>query len=509
MRKVILILLTALFPLCLSAQEEEFEVLLGDCLPTGLPQQSYARLSEQSAMHRLPSIINEWDANKTYHQLVILVEFDDLLFAQENPKELYHRMLNESGYNKRAGAGCMADYYRVQSNGLFNLQFDIYGPYQVSQKAQPYEHPTASTRNYGKESFREAVQKLLEENPSIDFSQYDWDGNGTVNQVVFVYAGIGGNVSSTTISALGYIWPNTSTFSTITTPDGKKISDYTASAELFPSASVLSCGFGTICHEFTHSLGLPDIYPTAKSDDLPFSVCDEWELMDGGNFTNYGWCPPSLTSLERMLLGWQTPIELTEAASITDMPAYSQGGTVYRIRHSNNEYLLLENRQHTGWDAGTPGHGLLIWYVNYDESAWKSNTVNNTPESPRFHPIYADGMDYEQWNKYYKEQRDKDPNYSAYQKSGHMNKRHLSTAPFPYGDVNSLVDEYITNITEKEGGLVSFDFKGGATGIRSVNTHHSPYTYYDLQGCGVENPVRGQLYIVRRADGSMCKSIYR
>ena len=51
--------------------------------------------------------------------------------------------------------------------------------------------------------------------------------------------------------------------------------------------------------------------------------------MDGGNFTNYGWCPPNYTPIEKMLLGWLTPVELTEPASIVNLKPVSEGGEVY------------------------------------------------------------------------------------------------------------------------------------------------------------------------------------
>lgn len=494
MRKISFIILTFLFPLCLSAQEE-WELLRGGCLPDGLPQQSYANGVRLSAPRRLPAINNQWDATKTYHQLVLLVEFVDQSFNCEDPLGFYNRMLNEPGYNEGAGAGCMADYFRVQSDGLFNVQFDVYGPYVVSQKAQPYDNPDGNTKNYGKESFREAVLKFLGDSPDIDFSKYDWDDDNYVNQVIFVYAGVPGNLGSKTY---GHIWPNSSSITTVNTPDGKIICNYSASAEVWPTTTPRSCGFGTVSHEFGHSLGLPDIYPT---NGWCYSICDEWDLMDGGNVTNYGWCPANFTPLEKMLLGWLTPIELTEAESVCDLPAVSENGSIFQIRHSDTEYLLLENRQQTNWDAGVPGHGLMVWYVNYDESAWRNNVPNNVKNAPRFHPVYADGLDYVAWtNKVVAE------GLSTYQNSNRMNKRHLSTSPYPFvteeTTVDAIVEEYLTNIQETADGLVSFDFKGGVVGIKQINASaFMAYDYYDLHGRRVNNPQQDKLYIVRTPKG--------
>lgn len=95
-----------------------------------------------------------------------------------------------------------------------------------------------------------------------------------------------------------------------------------------------------------------------------------------------------------------------------------------------------------------------------------------------------------------------------------MNSHYLSTAPYPYISeekvVDAIVEEYLTNIRISENGLASFDFMGGASGIQSLTTclAFSAAQYFDLQGRRVETPVRGQLYVVRKVDGSRYKTIY-
>ena len=492
----------ALLPLCVSAQEE-WSVQHGDCLPTGLPQHSAADSPSVGALHRLPAVKDLWDAERTYHQLVVLVEFEDETFQAEDPNGYYVRLFNEPGYNEGAGVGCMADYYKEQSNGLCNLQFDVYGPVTVPYKAQPYDDPDANTRNHGNSVFYEAMQQVVSNHPEMDYSPYDWDGDGVVEQVIFVYAGVPGNMGE---ASYGHIWPNTSSFTAITTPDGKKIYNFTASGERWATKTLRFCGIGTICHEFTHSLGLPDIYPT---NSWAFSICDDWDLMDGGNGINYGWCPPSFTPLEKMLLGWLEPIELTEAASITGLQAVSEGGAIYLIRHSDTEYLLLENRQQTKWDAGVPGHGLMVWYVDYEASAWRNNTPNNRTNNPRFRPVYADGLDYAAWDALIKEK-----GLSTYQNSLRMNNRHLSTSPYPYVTeetvVDQIADEYLTNIRETADGLVSFDFMGGGSGVKecSWQADVANAVYFDLSGCRVAQPQPGRLYLVRTPSATR-KYLYR
>ena len=475
-------LLTLLTFSALSVAAQEVTVLHGDCTP--LPERSGAALSPAHAMQqrRLPSPRTQWDATKTYHQLVVLFTFSDKDFSMDNPREVYDSIFNGRGYNQGHGKGSVADYFREQSGGLLNLRFTVCGPVKISTVAQPYSSPTKDTHNYGSSQLAEAMKLTLNDNPGLDYSLFDWNDDGSIEQVIYVYAGYCGNQNS--MKSYGHIWPNTSSFSTITTPDNHTISNYTCSAEKW--ANDKSCGIGTICHEFSHSLGLPDIYPTSSS--AGYSVVDEWDLMDGGNFTNYGWCPPNYSPLEKMLLGWLTPTELTEPATIAGLKPVSQGGEVYQIKHTANEYLLVENRQWDGWDLGVPGKGLVVYHVNYVASKWRSNSVNNTKGKYNYHLINADNISiYEDWMDMLTA-RGVTTQDAVYQHSSRLNSWIFSSAPYPWTTdstgvtVDSLTDHSlpatkmynagntsgtslgkpITDIRQNEDGTISFLFMGGA-----------------------------------------------
>ncbi len=512
----------------LSVMAQVDRVVRGNCTPPPDDVAVAEAPNAQRQYHRLPAVSKGWDANRIYHQLVILFEFkgDSTYFKEEDPKAQYESLLNTTGFVHRKGVGCMADYFRVQSNGLFNVQFDIFGPYQVSGKSQPFDNPSENSKNYGRESMIEATKMFLAEEPQTDFSQYDWNNDGYVNQVIYIYAGVTGNQSSPL--CYGHIWPNTSSFSSVTTPDGKLISNYTASAELWSNST--SCGIGTICHEYTHSLGLPDIYPTGSSSSLPFSVCDEWDLMDGGNFTNYGSCPPNYTALEKHLLGWLDYNELTEPTTIEDMKPLSEGGKAYVVKHTDNEYLLLENRQQRDWDKGTPGQGLVVYHVNYKAGKWSANTVNNTLNQPNFALVHADGLDYDAWTSLLYQWGKK----SNYQNASFMNSWYLSSSPYPYvvdslgvqndsltnnsvpstkmynnnSDGEELLSKPITNIRMSADGLVSFDFMGGTvTPVTAIRQHSDQQTTtcFDLNGLPCKEPRKHGLYMERKADGTVRK----
>ena len=441
---------------------------------------------------RLPAISTQWDAQRTYPVAVVLVEFADQAFTTGDASngatmgdiadvnERYRRLFNEEGFNRGHGPGCVADYFVSQSGGLFHPRFDVYGPVKLGGSCKSYG-------NYGGNGFREALQ-TADDTYAIDFSAYDWNGDGQAEYVVFVYAGYGGNENKT--AAKGCIWPNTYSFAALTL-DGVTIANYSASPETWVSGN--SCGIGTICHEYSHTLGLPDLYPTAGSE---FSVVDEWDLMDGGNFTDGGWCPPCYSTHEKMLLGWRQPQELFAPATIGQMQPMSQGGETYIVRtsSSSDEFFLLENRQWSGWDSCTPGHGLLITHVDYNASAWKGNTVNNTATHHRYEQVHADNLDYNAWE----EILNKKNSYV----DGHS--RYLSGTPYPFvsdeGDNTEFTDtsvpaattysgsqllsKPITDIAEADDGTVSFSFMGGiSVGIAPPSTFNpQPSSLYDLQG---------------------------
>ena len=485
---------------------------------------SRARASEGTVMPRKARLKTNWDPTKVYKSPVILVSFSNMGFSvSDNPKAYYDSLFNFPGFNKGVGPGCVADYWREQSKGLFNPQFDVFGPVFVADTAGCYSSPGNGTfRIVLRNALIKAVDSL-----GVDFSQYDWDGDGYMEQPVFIYSGYGGNDGRAPRN--GYINPHTATFP-VYRSNGVAANWYTCSAERWAQYEK-SCGIGTICHEFLHSLGLPDIYPTAGNE---FSVIDEWDLMDGGNFTNWGWCPPNLTTMEKMQLGWLEPEELTEPTTITDMKSVADHGTVYKISHTENEFFLLENRQWRGWDSALPGKGLAIFHVYYDYGAWHvsgdggNNSVNNKPSMHRFDLVYADNMGYEeslQWVKvtYKRRYLNNKEMLNSFVMSGStyplvtdtLVNRELTTVSTPAMKIYEIVDEGvsvldkpITNIRMSESGLISFDFMGGnQTGIANhhcENVNLEPQLY-DLSGRKVSHSGRRGLYLRRDKNGVVRK----
>lgn len=461
----------------------------------------------------------QWDASRTYRQAVVLISFTDCDFSMADPAAYYDRILNRRGYNEGAGPGSMADYFRDQSDGLFNLRFDVFGPVRVGISVKT----GTSGVSYGTAAVSSAL-KLLLQRTAADFSPYDWDGDGRIDQVICIVAGYTGSMVD------GYIWPNTGSVSVAISKE-LRFSTYSLSCERWPDGAL--CGIGTICHEFSHCLGLPDLYPLTTDESAPFSVVDEWDLMDGGNYTGRGWCPPNYSAMERMLLGWHQPRELTGPASVRGMLPVAGGGESFLIRNAANadEYYLLENRQRTGWDYGLPGEGLLVAHVDYHRETWSSNRVNSQKGHLRYDLVHADNRDYRSWDP---ADDGRDPN--KYTMTGNLRNRYLSTSAYPWQspatghtnreltdtsvpaavvfarqtDGRSLLSKPLTNIYLDQDRSVSFDFMGDATAIQGALPTLSggcpddsvTSDYYDLSGRRLTAPPHSGTPYITTAPGS-------
>lgn len=449
-----------------------------------------AQVSSGAKTRALPPLKQNWDPNRVYRQAVILLQYADAAFSMDDPKTYYHELLNVTGSNTCGTMPCAADYFRDQSLGMFNVQFDVFGPVFVSKNAKGQSSP-----NYAKPAMKEAVEKAVD-SLHIDFSPYDWDQDGEVDQIIFIHSSYGGNGGNSQYSK--YFWPNTGKLS-VSVQVGENLSarDYSASAEKFYTGNL--CGIGTICHEYSHCLGLPDLYPTYDVSVAPVSVVDEWDLMDGGNYTAWGWSPPNFSAFERYLLGWLPLEEITVPCTITDLKPVADGGKAYKMVIGDNKFYILENRQQTGWDKGAPGKGLLIAYVDYDANEWYLNRVNGS--SNRYELLHADGMDFDQWFDYLN-----DKGLSQYvDKSNHMNSRILSSSPYPMLTDTLEVHDCselpmpLSNIQMAADGTISFDAM--TTGVAPIveTVKDSNDSWYDLQGRRLAGrPHRRGLYIHKR-----------
>lgn len=316
--------------------------------------------------------------------LVVLVDFKNKKFADGHDLEYYKNVINGKDFTdeEEGYVGSVRDYFLAQSNGQFELDFDVVGPVTMSKNYGYY----GGDKEYQKdnlvyEMIKEASDAIQDQ---VNLKDYDWDGDGEADQVFFLYAGLGqasGGSAST-------IWPHESELRYwpcgVLSYSTGKINTYACANELQPvtqgSTNYISAGIGTICHEFSHCLGFADMYDTSGGGGYGMSVFD---VMDQGSYNGNGFVPCNYTAFERIYAGWVEPIELDVPATVKDMKSVSDYGRPFIMYNykNTNEYFLMENRQNTGWDEGLYGcNGLLIVHVNYVPSRWINNTVNSSDQ---------------------------------------------------------------------------------------------------------------------------------
>ena len=323
--------------------------------------------------------------------LVILAAFSDKSFSKGDDAivKFYDEVLNQEGYSQNGAAGSVHDYFKDMSRGEFDLTFDIVGPVKVSKSATYYGGPSPimGGADHIGEFITEAIKKA-DENCDIDWKKYDWDDDGEVEQVFVLYAGYGQATGGPT----GTIWPNAWTLDEALqnsdgnggfSIDGVFINQYACSNELYLDSGTVPMGLGVFCHEFSHCMGLPDMYDTNYGST---PTMGDWDLLAGGSYNGpqgIGWCPAGWTSYERAYAGWLELTELKAGDIIKGMTSLEEAdGKAYVIYNDNHkdEYYLLENHKGMGWDKYTPENGLLIIHVDYDKDLFDNNIVNSKGE---------------------------------------------------------------------------------------------------------------------------------
>lgn len=462
--------------------------------------------------------------------LVILVQFSNQRFA--NPSDvltlgsgetdvntLYSDMLNKDGYTdtKSGAIGSVHDYFHDQSDGKFDLSFDVIGPVTLSHPYSYYGAPS------GNEADGNAPQMVIDAcnaiKDKVNFADYDWNDDGEVEQVYIVYAGEG----QATGGDDNTIWPHKYSLSDSRhqplTYNGVTIDTYACSNEMIRATlngkdRLFYMGIGTICHEFSHCLGLPDFYDTGYGDNVGTG---SYDLMCSGSYnggpealknvyggTGIGTVPAGYTSYEKAFMGWITPTKLgDQPLDIKAMKGLADGGNAYILTNpdNNNEYYLFENRTDSHWDSALPGHGLLVLHVDYDARSWAYNTVNAARDQnhPRMTIVPADGDLSDETLA-----SDTYPTDLNSQLSGNS-----TPALSFYTGYSVPTTAELSNIQTAADGTVSFHYTPLTTsaGIASITTDHKgKLQIYTLVGTKADNKTKG-VVIIKNADGNTKKVI--
>lgn len=347
----------------------------GNLVRGQFPTESKVKEINQRRQIRQKQMLGGFPLEGTARSLVILLEFKDVKF--QYTQQAFHNLLNQSGYSDNNATGSARDYFIACSDSVFQPDFDVYGPYTLSKDMAYYGEQEGDTHD--KNVFAAFVEAVQLANEDVDFSQYDTNDDGKVDNIFFYYAGH----NQAEGASENTIWPHSSNlqYKNIIL-DNKQVTTYACTSELRGSGGKVMCGIGTFCHEFSHVLGLPDWYDTSYGQ---YTV-GSWTIMASGNYNNYGNTPPTYSSYERFYLGWLKPEQLKTFGTYT-MQSLQESNSAFLIASnehnlignspSPNEFFMIEYRTQTGWDTYLPGKGMLVWHIDYSAGAWADNTPNN------------------------------------------------------------------------------------------------------------------------------------
>ncbi|MBO4810893.1 MAG: M6 family metalloprotease domain-containing protein [Prevotella sp.] len=387
-----------------SAQELAFLQQTGQLKPQMSAQMK--QLKQQNAESRRraaeASRAQRYDYS-AFKGLVLLVEYNDCQFQYDDYADIMQQMINQPNYTGEERTnptlpywlgsktlqctGSMRDYFYDNSNGIFDPTFDVVGPVQINRSQY---FPGGKDFTGGGQLFVDACTAA---DSQVNFKDYDVNNDGVVDMIYFIFAGNAAYIQGNDPRLL---WPHQSDLGYMRTrKDGVLLGRYACSTELFGYESYdwsILEGIGTMCHEFSHVLGLPDFYDT--DNEYPGMCIDpgEWSVMANGADYNYGRTPCAYSLFERYALGFATPQLIEEPGSFS-LENIGQSNAGYRINSQvKKEYFILENRQHEKWDSELPGHGMLVFRVDStNNQVWTYNTVNDNPDHPYYELVRAGG----------------------------------------------------------------------------------------------------------------------
>ena len=408
--------------------------------------------------------------------LVILVNFTDVAFTTEkaemdsmltavNYTRNYSYTYRGKQYNIRS-QGSARQYFEDVSFGQYNPHFDVVGPVTISKEHSYYGENNSKGRDSKPEYMIEEACKLADTECNVDFSQYDNDGDGYVDFVFVIYAGYGEADGGASTTIWPHAWNLLQAAGRMCEVDDKIVDLYACGNEL-DNYSKTHTGIGTFCHEFSHVLGLPDLYVTNTASH---TTMNEWDIMDYGPYNNEGNTPPAYSAYERFFLGWLQPRLITEPENIT-LEELNSSNTALMITEGDSANLIgndpnpttfymLENRQKEGWDEHLPGHGMMLTKIQYNYNRWYQNTVNNSSSKMGVDLVEANG------------------------KASNSGK---ATDLFPAGARKYLgITNHAIEGIEEVGGVIKFKYKGGVenpdTAIEDVEKTADIIAIYNILG---------------------------
>lgn len=461
---------------------------------------SYEARPEGAPLRKIATATSEDETEqvKKVRGLVILAEFQDVKFSENGTKENISALMNEEGNNYMGAIGSARDYFLAQSYGKFDPTFDVVGPVTLPENMAYYGAPEAgySSRDDGSKVYYLPLHAcdVAFEQGLCNFADYDSDGDNVIDLVFVIYAGY----AESSGADVNTIWPHAAWAGRLSAAkervyNGITVDAYACTSELAGIEGTDLYGIGAICHEFSHTLGLPDWYDTLGNGVFGM---DKWSVMDIGCHLGDGRIPCGYNAFEREFCGWMNITELTEATSI-EMTDVATSATAYKVVADNNadRYYTLETRVKEGWDQHLPGEGILIIKVDRSKSDnWgmpegektdgnKVNTVNGREGFqvvPADNQLSSDNLAGDVW-----------PN-------GSQNAFSDTTTPKMRIATTTIKNKPVTNMTyDSATKIATFDFMGGDSGVEGVSNDNNQIYYNGTDIVVKSNVAEASIYNIQ------------
>ena len=314
------------------------------------------------------------------HGLVILAQFKDVSFRYG--KNDFENLLLQKGYGLHGATGCAKEYFDTQFEGKVEFDFHVSDIITLPRNRAYYGGNTSDGDDKNPAEMIADACKALDDR--IDFSIFDDDNDGYTDNVFVFFAGDDEAEGAAEEAIWSHSWHLLRGAGIRLELDGKIIDSYACSSELTkvfngPHTYEYLSGIGTFCHEYGHTLGLPDFYDTdyEETGGWAAGLWGRTSLMDSGNRNNNGNTPPCFNSIERYLLGLAEPVVLEKTGTYTLEPI-SKGGGSYRLdTDTDGEFYLFECRNESGWDAYIGGKGMLVYHIDRSEGVLRKWTNSN------------------------------------------------------------------------------------------------------------------------------------
>ncbi len=291
--------------------------------------------------------------------LVLRVQFSDVQFIStpQYPDQLAHDEVFFDRWMLHLG-----DYFNDASHGAYQLSYTLHpNVFTLSQPLAHYGHDVADTTDAGLKDFTQELIQLAD--PEIDFSQFgglivfhagagqESDINGYNQDEIWSTFLTRGRLQlwfdEENDAYPGYPADGTHLTNIVIVPE-HEFQDYFPSEGEDNAEAYLFSIYGVLAHQFGHVLGLPSLFDNDSSNGSSQGI-GNWGLMGTGIWNASGYVPAQVSPWCRTLLGWETPVTITESAAnlsvshfLNHMPVCDR---VYKIPISDSEYFLVENRQ--------------------------------------------------------------------------------------------------------------------------------------------------------------------